>query len=66
MKDTIHEIAAAEDADEKPPPHSGSAEIGGHLFNFLFDHRTAPRSAATSSFSWFRRETSAAVRTAAR
>ncbi|KVG73841.1 cytochrome P450 710A11-like [Cynara cardunculus var. scolymus] len=48
MQDTIREIAAAEDAGEKPPPHSSSTEIGGHLFDFLF----ASQDASTSSLLW--------------
>lgn len=48
MQDTLGEIAAAEAAGEPTPPHSGSIEIGGHLFDFLF----AAQDASTSSLLW--------------
>ncbi|KAI3741504.1 hypothetical protein L1987_59178 [Smallanthus sonchifolius] len=48
MQDAVREIAAAAEAGEKPPPQTGSTEIGGHLFDFLF----ASQDASTSSLLW--------------
>ena len=48
MQETLREIAAATDSGEPLPPHSGNAEIGGHLFDFLF----AAQDASTSSLLW--------------
>ncbi|KAK9267186.1 hypothetical protein L1049_009606 [Liquidambar formosana] len=48
MQETVREIAAASESGEKPLPHTGNAEIGGHLFDFLF----AAQDASTSSLLW--------------
>ncbi|XP_057948841.1 cytochrome P450 710A11-like [Malania oleifera] len=48
MQETVKEVAAASEAGEPVPPHSGDAEIGGHIFDFLF----ASQDASTSSLLW--------------
>ncbi|URE25855.1 Cytochrome P450 [Musa troglodytarum] len=48
MQDTLREIAEVEAAGVPPPPETGDAEIGGHLFDFLF----AAQDASTSSLLW--------------
>ncbi|KAD3068952.1 hypothetical protein E3N88_36832 [Mikania micrantha] len=48
MQEVVREIVATEEAGEKPPPHTGSTEVGGHLFDFLF----ASQDASTSSLLW--------------
>ncbi|CAK9142899.1 unnamed protein product [Ilex paraguariensis] len=48
MQEHIREIEAAKHAGDGDPLHSGSEEIGGHLFDFLF----AAQDASTSSLLW--------------
>lgn len=44
----LKEIKEAEDAGLPPPPHSSDAEVGHHVFDFLF----AAQDASTSSLVW--------------
>ncbi|KAH8510958.1 hypothetical protein H0E87_008478 [Populus deltoides] len=48
MQEMLKEISAAKSAGEPVPPHTSEAEIGGHLFDFLF----AAQDASTSSLLW--------------
>lgn len=48
MQEMLKEIYAAKSAGEPVPPHTSDAEIGGHLFDFLF----AAQDASTSSLLW--------------
>lgn len=48
MAETVREVQEAGAAGQPPPPHSSDAEIGQHIFDFLF----AAQDASTSSLAW--------------
>ncbi|KAI8525831.1 hypothetical protein RHMOL_Rhmol13G0261500 [Rhododendron molle] len=48
MKDIVRETEAATESGIPPPPHTSTADIGSHLFDFLF----AAQDASTSSLLW--------------
>ena len=48
MVEVLRELAQAEKEGRPPPPHTSNAEVGHHVFDFLF----AAQDASTSSLVW--------------